>query len=194
MNRNGLINSRTPLHRMPPFSASSKDKTSVKRDKNSGSILLSSLVHWIKNLCQTLHVYVCHFRRRLSPEEQNWIGIMMVWYQDSGQTIEESFPQHESIDGFEEWLHYRERAEVADEQVKYDIRKLVYLTATRSTIPNRHASCLTSIPLFICCQLFPFPHLPSSFSSPGFTYSFEEEVSESNSTTSLPNCFPLSIS
>lgn len=63
----------------------------------------------LKHLCQVLYVYFCYMRRRLPANEQETIRTMMVLYPDREEEVEESFPQYESIDGFEEWLQFQDQ-------------------------------------------------------------------------------------
>ncbi|KAL7818615.1 hypothetical protein V8C26DRAFT_49047 [Trichoderma gracile] len=73
----------------------------------------------IKSLCQVLYVYFCYMRRRLPPDEQEGMRTMRVWHPDRAQAVEESFPQYESIEGFEDWLQFRERS-LADAEMGLD--------------------------------------------------------------------------
>lgn len=75
----------------------------------TGSSAPVNRVSRIKNLCQVLYVYFCYMRRRLPPDEQEGMRTMRVWYPDRTQAVEESFPQYESIEGFEDWLQFKER-------------------------------------------------------------------------------------
>ncbi|KAM6484626.1 hypothetical protein HDV62DRAFT_379051 [Trichoderma sp. SZMC 28011] len=63
----------------------------------------------LKHLCQVLYVYFCYMRRRLPANEQESIRTMMVLYPDREEEVEESFPQYESMDGFEEWLQFQDQ-------------------------------------------------------------------------------------
>ncbi|KAH0495887.1 hypothetical protein TgHK011_009413 [Trichoderma gracile] len=92
----------------------------------------------IKSLCQVLYVYFCYMRRRLPPDEQEGMRTMRVWHPDRAQAVEESFPQYESIEGFEDWLQFRERS-VADAEMGLDPGQRVsgktkYGYGVRSTI------------------------------------------------------------
>ncbi|KAK4061562.1 uncharacterized protein Triagg1_10271 [Trichoderma aggressivum f. europaeum] len=63
----------------------------------------------LKHLCQVLYVYFCYMRRRLPANEQESIRNMMVLYPEGEEEVQESFPQYESIDGFEEWLQFTDQ-------------------------------------------------------------------------------------
>ncbi|KAL7906386.1 hypothetical protein GGI35DRAFT_107424 [Trichoderma velutinum] len=63
----------------------------------------------LKHLCQVLYVYFCYMRRRLPANEQENMRTMMVLYPDRVEEVQESFPRYESIDGFEEWLHFKDQ-------------------------------------------------------------------------------------
>ncbi|KAL7928499.1 hypothetical protein V8C35DRAFT_325906 [Trichoderma chlorosporum] len=65
----------------------------------------------IRKLCYILYVYFCYLKRRLHPKEQESLRTMTVWYPDSEQPVEENYPLRESIDGFEEWLRYKDQPE-----------------------------------------------------------------------------------
>lgn len=91
------------------FPTTSENETHGDEDGGNGSSILSNPAARIKSLCQVLYVYFCYMRRRLSPDDQESIRTTFVWYPESGQTVEESFPQYESIDGFEEWLQFKEQ-------------------------------------------------------------------------------------
>ncbi|KAL6872043.1 hypothetical protein J3F83DRAFT_713901 [Trichoderma novae-zelandiae] len=95
-----------------PRPATPEDEPHAQGDDDTGSSVLSNPVSRIKSLCQVLYVYFCYMRRRLSPEEQESVRIMRVWYPNSVQAVEESFPQYESIEGFEDWLQLREQPEI----------------------------------------------------------------------------------
>ncbi|KAL7934591.1 hypothetical protein V8C35DRAFT_32940 [Trichoderma chlorosporum] len=90
------------------FPTAPESASRVDEDDKGGN-LFSSSVSRLKNLCQVLYVYFCYMRRRLSPNEQEGIRTMMVLYPDCEVEVEESFPQYESIDGFEEWLHFKDQ-------------------------------------------------------------------------------------
>ncbi|KAJ4858267.1 hypothetical protein T069G_06534 [Trichoderma breve] len=63
----------------------------------------------LKQLCQVLYVYFCYMRRRLPANEQESIRTMTVLYPDKEGEVQESFPQFESIEGFEEWLYFKDQ-------------------------------------------------------------------------------------
>ncbi|KAL7793679.1 hypothetical protein V8C37DRAFT_409459 [Trichoderma ceciliae] len=89
-----------------PFPTPSEGEAYLEGDSGG---LPSSPAERIKNLCQILYVYFCYMRRRLSPEDQENMRTMRVRYPESEQTVEESFPQYESIDGFEDWLQFKDQ-------------------------------------------------------------------------------------
>ncbi|RFU76594.1 hypothetical protein TARUN_5680 [Trichoderma arundinaceum] len=91
------------------FSALGQSEAYVGNDSGNDDSLLGSSVDRIKNLCQILYVYFCYMRRRLSPGDQQMMQTMEVQYPGNEQTVEESFPQYESIDGFEEWLQFKDQ-------------------------------------------------------------------------------------
>ncbi|KAL7947467.1 hypothetical protein V8C42DRAFT_287115 [Trichoderma barbatum] len=90
-----------------PYSTPSEHNSGVDEDRGNGSSLFSDPVSRIRHLCQVLYVYFCYMRRRLSLDDQEGIRTMKVLYPDGLQEVEESFPQYESIDGFEEWLQFK---------------------------------------------------------------------------------------
>ncbi|UKZ55621.1 hypothetical protein TrVGV298_009445 [Trichoderma virens] len=78
-------------------------------EEAKGDDLASDSMNRLKQLCQVLYVYFCYMRRRLSPSEHEGMLTMMVLYPDSVEEVEESFPQYESLDGFEEWLLFKDQ-------------------------------------------------------------------------------------
>ncbi|UKZ81386.1 hypothetical protein TrVFT333_009158 [Trichoderma virens FT-333] len=78
-------------------------------EEAKGDDLASDPMNRLKQLCQVLYVYFCYMRRRLSPSEHEGMRTMMVLYPDSVEEVEESFPQYESLDGFEEWLLFKDQ-------------------------------------------------------------------------------------
>ncbi|TFB01033.1 hypothetical protein CCMA1212_007416 [Trichoderma ghanense] len=88
-------------------------------EDDTGSSAPSNRVSRIKSLCQILYVYFCYMRRRLSPDEQEGMRTMLVWYPDRVQAVKETFPQYESLEGFEDWLQFKERP-MADAEMGFD--------------------------------------------------------------------------
>ncbi|KAL6814869.1 hypothetical protein J3E69DRAFT_346210 [Trichoderma sp. SZMC 28015] len=83
----------------------SKDKPyNNSQDKDN---LFNDPMVRIKELCKSFYVYFCYMRRRLPLHEQEDFRSMMVLYPDAVSEANESFPEYESIEGFEEWLNFK---------------------------------------------------------------------------------------
>ncbi|PTB72734.1 hypothetical protein M440DRAFT_1341330 [Trichoderma longibrachiatum ATCC 18648] len=91
------------------LSATPDHETCAQEGGDTSSSAPSNRVSRIKSLCQVLYVYFCYMRRRLSPDEQEGMRTTQVWYPDRVHAVKESFPQYESIEGFEDWLQFKEQ-------------------------------------------------------------------------------------
>ncbi|KAL7813906.1 hypothetical protein V8C44DRAFT_44470 [Trichoderma aethiopicum] len=91
------------------LSTTSEYEPLAQEDGDTSSSAPSNRVSRIKSLCQVLYVYFCYMRRRLPPDEQEGMRTIQVWYPDRVHAVEESFPQYESIEGFEDWLQFKEQ-------------------------------------------------------------------------------------
>ncbi|KAK1240160.1 hypothetical protein MKX08_007602 [Trichoderma sp. CBMAI-0020] len=90
------------------FLTVSEHESPVNNEGKSNNLSSDSIIR-LKKLCKILYVYFCFMRRRLPVDEQKGLQTIMVLYPDRDEEAKENFPQHESIDGFEEWLSFKDQ-------------------------------------------------------------------------------------